>query len=198
MSQNQNNTAVLLILSGCAIGALAGYMRLASHHTNLASEAPPPKVIVGPALTGIQKQMNEELKETAIQTELQREATKEDNAGSDAISNRDFDEPVSPKPIPFVLQQQNNFPKNSQKETAQNYSMTPSERISLMLKQNERIQNYNRRYRREFVQQFLKNAHDHGVDVQLNKNLDVTGLSIDTSNRPLLFPSSEVQSSSRK
>ncbi len=199
MRRKHNATAILLFISGCAIGAFAGYLQLTNHHINLASQEPPGQVSMKPALTVIQKHINEELKDTANQTAIQRETTSQENSDSESLSARDFDQSSTPKPIPLVLQQQNNFPKGSQGENSQqNFQMTPNERISQMLEQNEAIQDYNRRYRQAFIRQFLKNAHEHGVDVRLNKNLDVTGISIDTSNRPLLFPPSEVHSSSRK
>lgn len=199
MNQNENNTGLWLLLCGFAVGVLAGYMHVTSHHKNLASQTPSTQTFMKPTLQGIQGRMNQALKDTTIQSELQRDTTAQDNADSEAISNNDLSADPRNDVIPLVLQQQtNSISAPSYDPSRNNFPPTPGQNIAQMLQQNASVQDYNRRLQREYVRQFLKNAHKHGVDVQLNKNLDVTGLSVNTTNRPLLFPPSSSQSSSRK
>lgn len=190
--REDNPLAKWLLVAGFAVGAAAGYLRVMDQQPmgrqkNLASREVSPATAPSPNL---QERLNADLKDAAIRTNLKKETMEEDNSDSATISNSDFENDQSQRPIPLVLQQQNNSKDVVRDEVPKaNEPLTPDQRVSLMLQRNQWLKNYDRAYRREYVRQFLKNAREHGVNVRLNKNLDVTGLSFNRSNRPLRFPS---------
>ena len=190
--REDNPLAKWLLVAGFAVGVAAGYLRImdqqpTGQRENLASREA--SSIAAPS-PNLQDRLNTDLKDTAIRSGLKKETMEEDNADSAAISNSDFENDQSQRPIPLVLKQQNNSGDVVRDEIPQTYEPpTPDQRVSLMLQRNQWLKNYDQAYQREYIRQFLKNAREHGVNVRLNKNLDVTGFSLNRSNQPLLFPS---------
>ncbi|MCB0340888.1 MAG: hypothetical protein H6626_10615 [Pseudobdellovibrionaceae bacterium] len=62
--------------------------------------------------------------------------------------------------------------------------------ISLRLGKDEWSDQYDETYKQEFVNAFLENAKKDGWSVQLNKNLDVVGLTRVPTNNPIRLPQS--------
>ncbi len=187
-NENGSTAGKWLLTAGLAVGALAGYMHSTNDQKDMASHE---AVNAAPSQEpSLQRQLNTDLKDTANRAQLKKETMQEDNAGADSLSNTDFEQDGS-APIPLVLQQQNNAKDVAHDEMPKAFQpMTPDQRVSLMLQRNQWLKDYDQAYQQEYIRQFLKNAREHGVNVRLNKNLDVTGLSVNRSNQPILFRTS--------
>ena len=190
-NENGNSAGKWLLFAGLSIGVLAGYLHTTDDQKDMASRATTP--VMTSADQALQNQMNSNLKDATVRSDLKKETMQEDDAGSNTISERDIERNERTAPIPLVLEQQNSANDIARDEMPKALEpMTPDQRVSLMLQRNEWLKDYDQAYQQEYIRQFLKNAHDHGVSVRLNKNLDVTGLSVNRSNQPIRFPTSST------
>jgi hypothetical protein len=88
---------------------------------------------------------------------------------------------------------------NEQREAEQpldRRALTPDERISEKLARDEWAVEYDQKYQEAYVKAFVEKARQDGVDVQLNKNLDVVGIGPSYVARPIRVPQSIDQSAS--
>jgi hypothetical protein len=69
-------------------------------------------------------------------------------------------------------------------------ALTPAERISEKIARDEWAIEYDQEYQEYYTKAFIENARRDGLDIRLNKNLDVVDLSPTNQDKPLRFPQS--------
>lgn len=148
----------------------------------------------------VSQKINRDLKEAVLKDEIQQGTVSVENQAAPPINTADpslYEETSSINPLLF---DQENPGQKILKETDKAHrpsgaTLTPDQRISSKLARDEWIKDYERRQKEEYVRQFLQNAKNHGINVRLNKNLDVTGLDVSPSDEPIRVPQSAPSSS---
>jgi hypothetical protein len=142
--------------------------------------------------------INTYLKDTAIREEVQKrnaieEYSQPESAEEMSIDSRD--EKVNPLLFDQEDPGQQVLRDLEVKRRRQGRPTTPDQRISSKLERDAWVREYEKRQKDEYVRQFLENAKKQGVDVRLNKDLDVTGLRIRPEEEAIRVPQSVPQGS---
>jgi hypothetical protein len=162
----------------------------------------PPNVPVPPAIVN---RINEHLKDAEIKEEMQRQNANIDIQSSPPLGPIDEDAVTIDQEKnainPLVLDQENRAARAIQEPRSNSSSRLPptsDQRISSQLAKEQWTRDYDQKYKEEYVRQFIENARKSGLDVKVNKDLDVTGLRPLPSEEPLRIPQSEAPPNSSK
>jgi hypothetical protein len=162
------------------------------------------RALGGAVPTPVLHQINEHIKDTQVRSDLNQQATALENSGAPTLPSGQAPSDSSEsnaKVNPLVLEQVNpNEPvlKDLRGGASNSAAPTPDQRISSKLAKEKWVQEYEQRYQEEYIRQFKENAHNDGVDLKLNKNLDVTGATFAPVDQPLRVPQSVGSGSPNK
>lgn len=145
----------------------------------------------------IQK-INQELKASQIKSEINQLESADGNANGPPIDasldwaptlNNSPNQPENTNPLSF---EQENFGQQVLKDTEykadNSKNLTPEQRVNSKLERERWVRDYENREREVVVKQFIENAKSSGLDVRLNKNLEVTEVTPLQKEEPILFP----------
>lgn len=149
--------------------------------------------------------INEHLKESQIESEIRQQSTQIENQMAPKAAPGDAAEynPEAPndRVNPLILDQVDPNARVIQDlkggRTSSSSPPTPDQRISSKLAKERWVQQYEQEYQEEYVRQFKENARKDGLDVRVNKDLDVTGIGVAPVERPIRLPQSESPSGSK-
>lgn len=140
--------------------------------------------------------INSKLKETAVKEEILKQTV--DSESAIAPSTEDGQDPevsgVEDGVYPLSLDQENAGQKvlqdTERKRRTVNRPLTPDQRISSKLEKEAWLREDEKLRQEEYIKQFLQNAKKQGVNIKLNKNLDVMGIDTVPVERPIRIPQS--------
>jgi hypothetical protein len=135
------------------------------------------------------------MKDSQIREEINEQSTEVQNRAAPRVGDPDpssYDGTDSVNSLSF---DQDNTSQRVLRDTEGKKShsgrpLTPDQRISAKLERDNWVKQHEKRQNEEFVRQFIENARQQGVDVRLNKNLDVTGLGSAPTDEPIRVPQS--------
>jgi hypothetical protein len=138
--------------------------------------------------------ISHDLKDAAIRRELMQRSTESESENAEVLQNSNTAAAGEEIPTPLTLDQENPG-RQVLKDTESRHQqigrpLTPDQRISAKIEKEQWLDEDQKRRDAEYVQQFLQNARKKGVNLQLNKNLDVTGISVSPTEEPIRIPQS--------
>lgn len=137
--------------------------------------------------------INTYLKDTAIREEVQKRNALEEYSQPEPAEEMSIDS-RDEKVNPLIFDQEDPghqvLRDLEAKKRRDGRPVTPDQRISSKLERDAWTREYEQRQKDEYVRQFLENARKQGVDVRLNKDLDVTGLQVRPTEEPIRVPQS--------
>lgn len=145
---------------------------------------------------GILNKIDTELKDSALREGVMREQLETDNNLSPDVHDSGVGELENVNPLEF--NQENHAQKVTEEiemRARKKQRNTLDERINSKIALDQWNRQYEKQQRDEFVRQFIEKAQKDGFDVQLNENLDVTGLNAQPVEKPIRVPQSMPQTS---
>lgn len=152
------------------------------------------------------KKIDQSLKDTNIKNEInQLEVDNENEIGSpldvdgswSPAQNSNLVGPENLNPLSF--EQENpgqQVLKDIQYDSNRQRHLTPEQRVNSKLEREMWVRDYENSEREVVVKQFIENAKKEGVQIKLNKNLDVTGVTPVQNEEPILFRESTTEDKS--
>jgi hypothetical protein len=184
--------SIFIFIGGLFYEGSSGEKSSASHSRSMQPSNDPNRIY---------NNLNSRLKETAVKEEILRQSVEAESAV--APSTQAGEDPevsgYDENTHPFKLDQENPGQQvlrdTERKRRSTNRPLTPDQRISSKLEKEAFLQEDERRRQEEYVRQFLQNAKKQGVNIKLNKNLDVTGIEAVPVERPIRVPQSTANGS---
>lgn len=181
--------AILILLSGRG-------------HKNMSSMIP---ALQSDQQTLINNKINLELKQTDLKSEIKIKEIEIENAVDSVLShdvNEETVENLQPdlpaKVNPLEFEQENPGEQVLQDinyEKRKSRALTPEQRITTKLERDAWVREQEKIEQEVMVKKIIQNARDKGVELRVNKNLDVIGVSPAPKEEPLRIPQSVQESS---
>lgn len=144
------------------------------------------------------QKINQSLKDTKIKNEINQLEVDIGNENGPQIDSSvgggapaQYDDKMSSDKVnPLSFEQENSGQqvlKDIEYESRRSRNLTPEQRINSKLEREAWIRDHENRERELVVKQFLENARERGVDIRLNKNLDIIGVAPVQGDKPILF-----------
>lgn len=179
---------IVLFTAFCAYWlVLARYAQKEALQTSASSGAPLSALIEGAASSTLNSQKSERDLDLRARIDFNREEAPDLTDSPEKPS-------VGRLPKTGLIQEQTNenVLRDIQEATGRpRRTLNPDEQVSLAVSKMAWLKEYDANYRAAYIATFLRNARAAGMNVELNKDLVVVGISPTWDKRPIRIPQSE-------
>jgi hypothetical protein len=139
--------------------------------------------------------IDQALHESQLKAEIAQDAATAENETAPEVGTSDMADTSGTNPLLFDQENPGaRVLKETEKRARSQGVPSADQRIAKKLERDQWLREYEQRRDAEYVRQFLENAKKSGVQVQLNENLEVTGLQRFEVEKPIRVPQSVKES----